>query len=405
MLDTWADVVEPRLYRIKPMGGGGGWDIAVMSRAPRHPSVIHVRPLGNLDRIKGLELVWFGVSQLDDRGITRALWDWLTSRLSHTLPAGFGTRVERPSGAVAWEPDYTGFGEANSGTKWIIDLWGPMRTHRQEGYKAIEVSLYDNAGNLPADTVRDLEQKPEYWKKWFVFPCWEPLSELEGTPVFQGHFDFRLHVAGHRVTPEPGWPIIRGWDAPGPVGTVWFQIDRDGRCRVLYEQLADIGASLVDIKRSALLISEQLFPGFEFLDISDPPAVNTKSPTDQKTVADILRPEIALLPGEPTLAGRLEAGRQWLDRAVPARRLDNPRGGPKELLPAVVIDPGCRLLHGGLANSYVWKQVAGRDLPEPRKNEVSHIVDAWLHALARVSHIGPRSQANLMGPRNFGPPD
>ena len=389
LLVSWRHVVPERMYRISRVQTGG-WDIAVMSQGPQ-PSMIHVRSLRDLDRIKGMELGFFGISQLDDRGITRSLWDWATSRFTWTLPKGYGNKKVRPDGKVVWEPDYTGFAEANSGKQWIIDLWGPKRVHGMPGYKAVEVSLYDNKSNLPEDTIRDLESKPEYWKRWFLYPCWEPIGELEGTPVFNGHFDFRLHVSDDPVVPETGWPIIRGWDVPGPVGTVWFQLDRENRCRVLYEQLADMGESLQDIKQLTLSVSRQLFPDFDFLDISDPAGINTESPTDKKTCADILRPEIQLLPGETTISGRLEAGRSWLDRLVHTK-------------PAVVIDPRCRILIGGLANSYVWKQVAGRDLPEPKKNSASHIIDAWLGALARVTHLSPRNQRSILGPKDFGPP-
>lgn len=382
LLVDWERAVPRELYTI--VRDEGGWEIKI--RTSGAPSVILVRPLDRRDRYASWEGGFFGICQADEQFITRDLWDWLTSRLTWKLPDGT-------------TPEYTGFAEANSGAKWIIDLWGPSRTHRMPGYEAVEVSIYDNMRNLPQDTLRDLEQKPAFWKQWYMAACWEPLAAaMVGTPVFQGHFDSALHVpkdsAGNpdQVIPEPGWPIVRGWDVPGPIATVWFQIDRDNRCRVLYEQLADMGEGLRDVKQAVLHISNTLFPGFTFLDVSDPAAIETKSPTDEKTCADVLRPEINLMAGERTLAGRLEAGRSWMDRLVRGR-------------PALAIDWRCRQLVNGLAAGYVWKQVAGRDLPEPSKNSYSHLVDAFLAALARVSQVPVRQMiSGRIGPRDFGPP-
>ncbi len=388
LLETWKKVVPDHLYRMRR--DEWGWVITILADHGGPPSQIFVRSLRDVDRFGSMELGFFGISQANDQGITRRLWDMLDSRLRWKLPPGYGHKVQEIGGGIAWVPDYTGFAEANSGTRWIIDLWGPKRIHATSGYLAVEVSIYDNPFNTP-EYVQAMEAKAEWWKKWFLFPCWEELAELAGTPVFQGHFDMNLHVSRDRVEPESGWPIVRGWDVPGPVGTVWFQIDRENRCRVLYEQLANMGESLQDVKLSVLTVSRTLFPDFSFLDISDPTGITTKSPTDEKTCADILRPEINLMVGEVTLAGRLEAGRNWLDRLVHTK-------------PAVEIDPGCRILYGGLMLGYCWKHVAGRDLPEPQKNSYSHIVDAFLTALARVSSVTPRKMLTTIGPRDFGPP-
>ena len=43
--------------------------------------------------------------------------------------------------------------------------------------------------------------------------------------------------------------------------------------------------------------------------------------------------------------------------------------------------------------------------PEPAENSYSHVVDAWLAALARVSHVPVRHMmTGRIGPRDFGPP-
>ena len=349
-----------------------GWIITVKTGTETPPSQILVRALDDPQKYESLELGWFGISQLNEHSITRQIWETLTSRLRWILPD-------------ATAPDYTGFAEANSGSPWVIDLWGPEREHTMRGYEAIEVSMYDNAANLPADYVAAMEEKPAWWKRWFVYPCWEPLAELEGEPVFKDHFRQELHVSTEPLEPEAGWPICRGWDLPGPVATVWFQITRKNRLLVLYEQQGQPGDAIPDLKRQALSSSALLFPGWSFLDLADP-AGWTKAATDLKAPADLLRPEIVLSKGETSLQSRLTAAQTWLSKMVQGE-------------PALQIDPRCRLLINALEGGYVWRMAAGRILPEPMKNSSSHIVDAWLHALARVSaQFDPKLRREMRGP-------
>lgn len=371
LLVEWQRTIPAPLYVLKR--DQWGWIITVHTQGD--PSEILIRPLDEAQKYESLELGWVGISQANEQWITRSMWDTLTGRLTWRLP-------DRS------QPRYQAFIEANSGAPWIIDLWGPNADHKEPGYEVVETSLFDNADNLPADFMDAMRRKPEFWKRWFLYPCWEPLSEVSGEPVFKGHFTFELHVAQESVTPDPGWPIVRGWDVPGPIGTVWFQITRKGTLKVLFEQLGEMGASIADVKAQAVSASEVLFPGFTFLDLADP-AAWTKSATDQRSPADLFNQTptpIRLSQGVTSLEGRLEAGKQWLDKLVNG-------------VAAVQIDPRCRLLISALAGGYCWKMIAGRILPEPEKNSASHVVDAWLHALAQVSQHDPSKRRELMGPR------
>jgi hypothetical protein len=220
LLRTWRKFIPTPLYTMR--ADRWGWVITVATADRQHPSAILVRALDEEQKYQSLELGWFGISQANEQWITRDLWDTLTSRLRWTLPDGS-------------HPPFTGFAEANSGSPRIIALWGPERDHAMTGYEAIEVSMYDNAANLPADYMQSLEEKPAWWKRWWLEACWEPLAELEGEPVFEGYFKHKLHVATDPLVPESGWPIVRGWDLPGRVGCIFFQVTRKGRILVLYE--------------------------------------------------------------------------------------------------------------------------------------------------------------------------
>src|SRR5438132_1619472 len=110
LLVNWAQVVPPELYEIST--DRWGWQITVKTEGA--PSTILVRALDEPQKYESLELGWAAVSQMNEQYITKRLWDTLDSRLTWKLPDGT-------------YPHLSCFGEANSGAKWIIDLWGPAR--------------------------------------------------------------------------------------------------------------------------------------------------------------------------------------------------------------------------------------------------------------------------------------
>jgi len=372
LLREWRKCIPEGMYEIA--SDEGGWIITVRTKGA--PSTIEIRPLSDWQRFGSAEYGWFGICQANDQHITRDLWRWLTGRLTWKLPNGR-------------HPEYTGFAEANSGSQWIIDTWGPgdLRDHNEPGYEAIEISMFDNAPNLPAEFVESMRTKPEWWKQYFLYMCWKPLTEFAGTPVFKGYFNLDFHVAQQDLEPWPGWPIIRGWDLPGLIGTVWFQLSRSGtECQVLHESLARDGEAIQDVKQAVLATSQLLYPGFSMTDYADP-AAWTKSPTDQRSCQELLKPEIHLIPGEPSASRRLEAARKWLTRTNAGR-------------PALRIDHRCQYMVGGFAGGYAWKQIAGKTVLEPQKNVYSHVIDAFLHGLAAmtVNDMTPAELRRAMGP-------
>ncbi len=217
-----------------------------------------------------------------------------------------------------------------------------------------------------------------------ALPCWYGESHA-GIPVFRDHFTIAHHVSESRVTPQPGIPIVRGWRTAEPPAVVWFQVTDARRVRVLYEIAPAPGVGLAAVKEKVLIVSQTLFPEFTFVDIGEAP----DSRAGSGTAADLLRPDVSLVGGEMSIAKRLEVARHWLGKIV--------RGTP-----AVEIDPGCVRLIRALAGGYVFKQVRGKALGEPEENPSSHVVDAWLCALANpVATMTPVERSRLMGPRDL----
>lgn len=219
--------------------------------------------------------------------------------------------------------------------------------------------------------------------------CWYGEHHAR-VPVFKGFFSPERHVSPDRVVPEAGIPIVRGWRIQEPIAVVWFQIDREKRCRVLFEHPPDAALGLRATKARVLAVSNQLYPDFTVYDYGeeDPEECEGRVPAWQ-----ILQPEIALVTRSASLAENLEVARDWLSRLV-------------HTIPAVQIDPRCPHLITALAGGYAFRRVHGQIAGEVERNAHAAIVDAWLGALSNpVATMTPAQRARLAGLRDFGPPD
>lgn len=93
--------------------------------------------------------------------------------------------------------------------------------------------------------------------------------------------DYRLSQKGwifdqytyeHKVRnlrPEPGKPILRGWDAGAHFMVVFMQIDSYGRL-LIFKELYFENIPLESIATKVIRVSKELFPDFAFEDFGDP---------------------------------------------------------------------------------------------------------------------------------------
>ncbi len=125
-------------------------------------------------------------------------------------------------------------------------------------------STYDNAENLPAHYIEQLETYPESWRRRFLEGEWGFLAE--GTPVYP---EFRESTHVGDLTPVSGLPILRGWD-PGFSRAVCLFGQRlpSGHCIILDELLGEQLDVDVFVRRVQEK-SAQRFPGFAFEDYCD----------------------------------------------------------------------------------------------------------------------------------------
>lgn len=218
-----------------------------------------------------------------------------------------------------------------------------------------------------AEARRGLDERSwrkEYKRDWTI---------ASGLPVYPD-FVQSFHIAEKQLLAIPNRSIIRGWDL-GPTHVLpacaFGQLDALGRFNVLYELVSWDGrgdqpqCSIPTFADSVILDSNQLFPGFEFIDYVDP-AGWTKSQTDERSAIDILR-EKGIHPrkGPVTFTVRKKCMEGQLQRAVGGRA-------------ALLISPTCRMIIEGLSGAYKYEEIGetGRYKPTVDKNAWSHIINA-----------------------------
>ena len=215
----------------------------------------------------------------------------------------------------------------------------------------------------------------EYEINFHVFP---------GKPWYP-EFRYDFHVAKENLQPILGRPVIRGWDYGLTPATCFTQTTAKGQLLILYPELQSTDCGI--LHHGSIVKSESMtyFPGFYFSDYGDP-AGNQRSQTDERTANDLLRDnyQIRVQPGPVAPTARWEAIRKLLTSTTPDGQ------------PMLLIDPRCTWIIGAFTGGYHRKEVAGRLLDEPDKNEYSHIMDALGYVAAMI---------RLMDTKNEDKPD
>jgi hypothetical protein len=207
--------------------------------------------------------------------------------------------------------------------------------------------------------------------------AWEQEMEIN-FHVFQGkpwypEFRYEVHVAKNRVTVLQGRPLLRGWDYGLTPATVFCQTSAKGQLLVLYPELQSIDCGILAHGKVVKSESATYFAGAAFSDYGDP-AGNQRSQNDERTANQLLYREygIRVLPGPVSAVARWEAVRRLLTTTTADGQ------------PMLLVDPRCTWLIAAFTGGYHRKEVAGRLLEEPAKNEYSHIMDALGYVAASV---------------------
>lgn len=208
--------------------------------------------------------------------------------------------------------------------------------------------------------------------------AWEREMEINfhvhpGKPWYP-EFRKDFHEAREHLRPIEGRPIIRGWDYGLTPATVFCQTTAKGQLLVLCPELQSTDSGILAHGQVVRAESTTYFAGYTFNDYGDP-AGNQRSQNDEKTANQLLRSEygISVLPGPVAPTARWEATRKLLTSLTPDGQ------------PMLLIDPRCTWLIGAFTGGYHRKEVAGRLLDDPDKNEYSHIMDALGYVAAMLT--------------------
>jgi hypothetical protein len=242
----------------------------------------------------------------------------------------------------------------------------------------------------------DPDKRSKEWvdeqKRGMTQAAWEREYEINfhvhpGKPWYP-EFRMDFHVAKEPLEPIRGRPIATGWDYGLTPATLFGQTTAKGQLMILYPELQSTDCGILAHGRVVNLEMNTHYPNYQFYHYGDP-AGNQRAQTDEKTANQVLQQEykINVFPGPVSFEQRDNAWRKALTTLTPDGQ------------PMLIIDPRCTWLIGALSGGYHRKEVAGRLLDVPDKNEYSHIVDAGGYMIACVFSMPDRNDKHKPIPR------
>ena len=241
----------------------------------------------------------------------------------------------------------------------------------------------ENLENLPGERgyyINQMEGKSEAWIKQFIDAEWG--FSASGKPVV-GLFKPDIHIAKRRLSFNPLRPLIVGFD-PGLAGSaaIFGQENHHGQLLVLGELIQ----SGIGVRRFIREIFKPYvhtnFPGAQIVFAPDP-AANNRTPTDERTVCDIIRTDFhypVITETNNRLPLRLEAYDYYCGRLTDE--------GPAFLVDQAMCPIFIRALKGGWRWELNAKKGDVVKTSDPEKNQYSHPGDAggylcrYFHKLA-----------------------
>lgn len=243
----------------------------------------------------------------------------------------------------------------------------------------------ENVPNLPGKekyySSLAVGKSPE-WVKKYIEVQWG--YSLSGTPVIKT-FNPQLHIASGPLKPNPGLPLVAGFD-PGLAGSalIFGQQDLNGRLLVLDELVQrDMGAERIIVERIRPLLKAR-FNDFEFI-IAPDPAADSRSSNNERTIVDTLRDRrkgnfrVSFPDMNNRLPLRVEAIEYFTSRLVLGQA-------------ALQIDPRCKHLIRALQGGWRYETDRKGKLlkEEPEKNPSSHPGDGFGYLCRYFQHSTAR---------------
>jgi len=351
LVDKFMEVCPSSLLvggKIKRDMGGG------FSATFTNGSKILFRNLKNPIKYESLELGWFGISQVNEMGITEGIWEKLLSRLSYP------------------KTDYhCAFAEGNFGGNCSRDGWVKKRIDMYgNDAEVLYGNTYDNWDNLAQDYKEYIESLDPIKRKLFTEGSWDLEYDIDGVQVYP-----EFNLAKHCVSVLPGKlsdMTYVGVDIPGPPACVIGKVDENGVLYIIESLYCD---RLMGVREFAEQIRDTLHKlGANDVVMFIDPAAVTVSQTSGFSCADIMQSYFANLAPSPyvTFSDRSEVVRRALieDKIKVLSNSSNER-----LIAGFMGGYRCKISNSGVLHK------------EPEKDEYSHIHDALQYLIAGLEDI------------------
>ena len=312
----------------------------------------------NETKIKSLNLGGFAIDEANE--ITKNEFLLLQGRLRlDTVP--------RHGGILATNPPNT--------DHWIFELFAGDKADKSR-YRLVQASSRANT-YLPPDFVPNLEKEyPPAWVKKFIDGEFGFLTV--GDPVYTG-FSEGWHTRS--LNTLPALPIHRYWDFGfHRPAVVWAQVTSEGKWLILSEHMGK-NVYLEPFAENVIRLSNENFPGMEFLDFGDP-AGKMKNDKSALSSIDILKERFNI-----AVRCRYSTVQEGVD--IVQRKLTSVLEGEA----AILIDKDkCPILCQGLAGAYTRERALdGRGMAksDPIKDGYfEHLQDALRYGAVNVFGSG-----------------
>lgn len=285
------------------------------------------------------------------------------------------------------------------GHNWIWRLWKQEKT-KLAGTHLVESTTYENADNLPADFLKQLETLPELVRKRYVMASWD---------VFEGQvfdeFDESIHVIDPFLVPRE-WFRFEGIDHgyTNPTSVHWYGADFDEKIFSYDEhyeskQLVDYHAKVILARRAKSLFGgEKQQIQSTYIDPSTR-AENTEFKGQLTSVMKLYhRFGVSAIPAANDAAAGINLIKQFL--AIDPKRI-HPRTG-KPGSPRLFFFRNCTTQIDEVRN-LSWKklrpaEVGHKNRPEEPVKANDHSVDDLKYVL--LSYFGAPQRPKSDTPRN-----
>jgi len=256
--------------------------------------------------------------------------------------------------------------------KWIVPPPDMVPTKVPlEDHEGFWQPPYENAANLQPGYYEDLKKMYRDSPEWLdMYVLGKPGAMIKGKLVYYD-FSKAKHVAKETIRWHKGH-LYRGWDNTGNhPACVVAQMNGPDKIQVLKEYSSD-RMGILDFAQWVVVECNQLFPGAEYTDYSDPAGENKQSnPLGGLTSnGDMMREfGISVIPSEQNW----EARRESVQRQI---RID---GG-------LLVDPSCTRLINGFMAGYAYPQIGttGVFKDKPMKNKYSDVHDSLQYLMVKI---------------------